>query len=360
MKLYNYLNQRLRLSITFKITMIYALVLTALLFVIGVALSAFFSTNMLSGENSEPFGVFVAKLVLIFVLVILVSIVIGFYTTRKLLRPIGHMIAAVKSIKVGALHTRLNVVDSYDELKELAETFNEMLDRIQAAYEQQNRFVADASHELRAPISVIQGYANLLHRWGKEDRQVMEESLEAIKSEGDSMKILVENLLFLARTDKNDQQIEKMIFPLNELLDEVIKETKLIAVHHPVVNHANEIIILHGDKGLIKQALRIFVDNSIKYTPPGKKISIDSRQVDKHVSVTIEDEGIGISAVDLPHIFERFYKCDKSRNRDSQSTGLGLSIAKWIVEKHEGSIKVESKLDKGTKITLTLPIHWQS
>ncbi len=134
--------------------------------------------------------------------------------------------------------------------------------------------------------------------------------------------------------------------------------------HHAFIDRLifppNEIIILQGDKGLIKQALRIFIDNSIKYTPAGGKIRINSCHAGNRAILTVEDSGIGISKEDIPHIFDRFYKCDKSRTRESSSTGLGLSIAKWIVEKHEGSIKAESEINKGTKITISLPVHPQN
>lgn len=289
-----------------------------------------------------------------FILTVILTVFIGSRILRKMLKPINNMISTARSAR--DLHARLNVVDSHDELKELAETFNEMLDRIETSYELQNQFVSDASHELRTPISVIQGYANLLQRWGKEDKEVLGESVTAIKNEADNMKELVEKLLFLARTDKNTQQLEKSPFSVNGLVDEVLKETKLIDSEHNITGEINEIITIDADRGLIKQALRIFIDNSIKYTPTGGTIKINSYLKNNRVKITIEDNGIGISKEDLPYVFNRFYKCDKSRTREGGSTGLGLSIAKWIIEKHKGAIVVESVLTKGTKIIITLPV----
>lgn len=287
---------------------------------------------------------------------VIFTVLIGSRTGRKMLKPVDDMIRTARSISVRDLNTRLNVVDSHDELKDLAETFNEMLDRIQASYEQQNRFVSDASHELRTPISVIQGYASLLQRWGKEEKEVLEESVSAIKNEADNMKDLVEKLLFLARADKNTQRLEKSSFALHELVDEVLRETRLIDHEHSINCDINEKITVTSDRALIKQALRIFIDNSIKYTPPGGTIKLSSCIRPYKAVLTIDDNGIGISKEDIPHIFERFYKCDKSRTREGGSSGLGLSIAQWIVEKHQGTIAVDSELTKGTRITITLPV----
>ncbi len=286
----------------------------------------------------------------------LIMVVTGFKNLKNMLKPIDDMITTTKSISAYDLKTRLNVVDSHDELKELAETFNQMLERIHNAYELQNRFVSDASHELRTPIAVIQGYANLLQRWGKEEKDVLDESVAAIKNETDNMKVLVEKLLFLARADKDTQKLEKTLFSLNELVDEVVRETRLIAPEHRITSESNAIVSLEADRGLLKQALRIFIDNSIKYSPPGGTISINSYLGNKQVQIWVEDNGIGISAEDLPYVFNRFYKCDKSRTRESGGTGLGLSIAKWIIEKHRGVINIESTLNQGTKITIKLPM----
>lgn len=304
-------------------------------------------------------SVILAALSICFILALIFIVIRGSKTLKRMLQPIDDMIGTARSISARDLHTRLNVVDSHDELKELAETFNEMLDRIQVSYEQQNRFVSDASHELRTPISVIQGYANLLRRWGKEEKEVLEESIFAIKNEADNMQLLVERLLFLARADKDTQQLEISSFSLPELIDEVIRETRLIDSAHEITGETGATVILAADRGMIKQALRCFVDNSIKYTPPGGTIKINSWLRDNQVSILVEDNGIGISARDLPFVFDRFYKCDKSRTRESGGTGLGLSIAKWIIEKHQGSIHIESALNQGTKIIIKLPFGKQ-
>ncbi len=297
----------------------------------------------------------VACLILAFALALLLMIMIGARTSRRMLRPINTMTRTARLISAGDLETRLDVVDSHDELKELAVTFNEMLDRIQTSFEKQEIFVSDASHELRTPISVIQGYANLLQRWGKDDQAVLEESLAAIKNESDYMKELVEKLLFLASADKKQQHLQTELFALDELAAEVLKESSLIDSGHIISGKISDIVMVDGDRALIKQALRIFVDNSIKYTPPGGSIMINCSIDRMRALIAIEDSGIGISADDLPLIFDRFYKVDKSRTRESGGVGLGLSIARWIIEQHQGEMTVESVKGKGTRISITLP-----
>jgi two-component system sensor histidine kinase ArlS len=281
---------------------------------------------------------------------------IGSKSSKKMLLPIKHMTKTTKAISINALETRLNVSNSYDELKDLAETFNDMLDRLQSSYEIQNQFVSDASHELRTPIAVIKGYAGMLHRWGKDDKEVLEESITAIKGESENMQQLVEKLLFLARSDNNTQKMEVEHFYINELVEEIIKETKLIDLDHEISTTINECVAIYADKKFLKQALRIFIDNSIKYTPKGGAIKLNCYVKKYNLVLEIIDNGIGIPKDDLPYIFNRFYRCDKSRTKESGGSGLGLSIAKWIIGKHNGAIVVESKPKMGTTIIITLPL----
>lgn len=301
-------------------------------------------------------GIFIITLIALDVAFILLILLIGSAASKRLLRPIKTMTDTVKSISVNQLGTRLDVSGSKNELKDLAGTFNNMLDRIQLAYEKQNQFVADASHELRTPIAVIQGYANMLDRWGKDDSKVLEESIAAIKTESENMKSLIEKLLFLARGDRDTQKLEKEIFKLNELVDEIFKETVLIDNTHQISCPRNEEIFINADRGLLKEALRVFVDNSTKYTPEGGRIKLECYKEGHSAVIFIEDTGIGIAEEDLPHVFDRFYRADKSRTKQTGGTGLGLAIAKWIILKHEGIINIQSKINVGTKVFITLPL----
>jgi signal transduction histidine kinase len=300
-------------------------------------------------------GIFVITLLALEIFFIIMIVIIGFMASRRLLRPIKLMTDAVNNVTINQLDMRLDIKGSQNEFKDLASTFNNMLDRLQSSYEMQNQFVSDASHELRTPISVIQGYVNLLDRWGKNDIKVLEESIAAIKTESEDMKNLIENLLFLARGDKNVQKVEKKDFNVNELIDEIVRETKLIDDTHDIRCERNENISVYADYSLIKEAIRIFVDNSLKYTPEGGRIDLQCYSQNNKAVIIVEDTGRGIPKEDLPHVFERFYRADKSRTKQTGGTGLGMAIAKWIVLRHGGTIKVQSEINKGTKIEFTLP-----
>jgi signal transduction histidine kinase len=302
-------------------------------------------------------GIFIITLVAFDIFFIIVITIMGYLASKKLLRPIKTMTEAARNVNINQLDARLDVRGSQNELRDLAKTFNNMLDRLQSSYDLQNQFVSDASHELRTPISVIQGYANLLDRWGKDDIKVLEESIQAIKSESEDMKDLIENLLFLARGDKGAQKVEKEDFHINELMDEIVRETKLIDDNHEIICIRNESISINADYSLLKEAIRIFVDNSLKYTPIGGRIELQCYSQNNKAIITIEDTGIGISKEDLPHVFDRFYRADKSRTKQTGGTGLGMAIAKWIVLRHGGTIKVHSKINEGTKVEVILPIR---
>ncbi len=305
-------------------------------------------------EATFPIG-FVLSLVLV-----LTSIRSAQKMAKKHMKPILSMTEDVKDMSANNLNTRLNVSGTKDELKDLAFTFNQMLDDIQKSYEREKQFVSDASHELRTPIAVIKGYAGMLNRWGKDDPAILEESIQAILSETDNMHSLVESLLFIARNDKGTLKMDLNTFCLSDLVAETIKETKLIDSQHTLIEHVESQVVVHGSADKLKQALRIFVDNSIKYTPDEGEIRISLRKSEKHAIITLSDNGIGISKEDLPNIFDRFYRADKSRTkmRENQhgGTGLGLSIARIIIEQHGGRIHVDSELNIGTTFTLFLPL----
>ncbi|HEX3018440.1 MAG TPA: ATP-binding protein [Caproicibacter sp.] len=291
------------------------------------------------------------------VLMLLLAAFFGALLMRKMMRPVYDMTRTARSISASDLSRRIDNVNSHDELNELAETFNEMLDRIQKSYEQQNRFVSDASHELRTPLSVISGYANLLRRWGSEDKEVLDESISKIVEEADSMQQLVERLLFLARADKQTQQVNFEEFCASDMMREIAAETRMIDEDHQIAEEIEPDVFLNADHALIKQAVRAVVENSSKYTPAGGTITISCRQSSgDRTELTVTDTGIGISEKDLPHIFDRFYKADESRTRGQKgSSGLGLSIVKWIVERHGGEIRVESQQGHGTATKIFLP-----
>lgn len=241
------------------------------------------------------------------------------------------------------------------ELEGLETAVNKLMSRMRDSYRQQARFVSDASHELRTPIAVIKGYADLLDRWGKTDEKILEESIEAIKSESDNMQHLVEQLLFLARGDSGRTPLNISDFDLTEMMKEVWEESVMIDDAHTYRFEGGGEIPVRGDISLIKQAARILIENASKYTPEGGEIMLRSLVSDGHPAFSVQDSGIGISQSDIPHIFERFYRADDSRSKQTGGSGLGLAIAKWIIERHGGRFEVISRKDIGTRITVILP-----
>lgn len=269
---------------------------------------------------------------------------------------IKDLAGVISSIDVNKLDRHISVDSSQNELKDLAFAINDMLNRINDSYQSQVRFVSDASHELRTPISVIQGYVNLLDRWGKKDQKTMQESIDAIKIETENMKELVEQLLFLARGDNETIQLHREVFDACEVVEEIIRETQMIDSNHNFEIDLNRPAYINADRQLLKQAIRIFVDNSIKFTPKGMEIILRISSEEGYVYIIVQDRGIGIEPEDLPHIFDRFYRSDESRARKTGGSGLGLSIAKWIIERHGAHFEILSRVDIGTRITIAFPV----
>lgn len=288
-----------------------------------------------------------------------IIVISGVFISHRILRPIRYIIATTKEIEINNLEKRLNEDSLKDELHELAKTINHMLTRIQTGVGQHQRFIAAASHELRTPITVISGYVNMLDRWGKHDVAILDEGVAAIKSEAANMQNLIEKLLFLASVDQDEQMLKKEPLEMEGLIQEVFQETRVIAPDHKIVLEKNDPAVIWADASAIKQLLRIFVENSIKYTLAGGNINFASRKTGKHLTITIQDTGIGIPEEDQPKIFDRFYRVDKSRSKDTGGTGLGLSIARWIVEQHSSTIHLFSKPGKGTIITVVFPLYCQ-
>lgn len=282
--------------------------------------------------------------------------IVGGIKSRQVLEPIYTMTKTAEKISINDMGARLDVSKTKYELKDLANTLNDMLDRLNEDYEKQKRFVSDVSHELRTPISIINGYANMLERWGKEDEEVLNESIEAIIDEAKNMQLLVVNLLTLVRSDNQTLQYNQEEFYMDELVFDAIKETSMIdEVGHRISYDLGEQVKVNLDYSKTKQMLRIFLDNAIKYTPQQGAINIKVYSKDNMCHIHIKDSGIGISKEDLPHLFDRFYRSDESRTRQTGGHGLGLAIAKVIVIGQSGKIKVKSKLGEGSEFIIMFP-----
>lgn len=285
---------------------------------------------------------------------VLAAVIAGFFMSSSMLQPIRRITETARKIEVNDLNKRIPVPETKDELRDLIQTFNNMLQRLQDGFERQRRFVSDASHELRTPATIISGYSDMLVRWGKNDPEVLDESINAIRSEAVNMQQLIEKLLFLARADQNRQVVNKTELELSDVMEEMAKESKLLAPHLVVELQVCEKAKISADTVLFKQMLRIFIENSSKYTPEGGKLILSCRREKNSAVVEISDTGIGIDEKDLPKIFERFYRVDSDRNRSSGGTGLGLSIARWIADEHQAAVKVDSALGQGTTVRITV------
>lgn len=275
---------------------------------------------------------------------------IGIYISHTMLKPVRKIRETAERISVEDLSQRIEISGPDDDLKELSITFNSMIDRLERSFEQQSRFVSDASHELRTPISVIKGYANLINRWGKDDPEILQEAVNNILEETDHMSVMIKNLLFLARSDQHRAHIQKQPMSLNDAVRDIAKD---LSVTDEKINIITDIcdkdMVIDGDPDLIKQMLWIYTENAVKYSGQEKTITYRVFSDGQYACVSVKDNGCGINEEDLPHIFERFYRVDKSRNKNIPGTGLGLSIAKWIIDVHSGSVEVNSVVGQGTE-----------
>lgn len=275
---------------------------------------------------------------------------------KRIFQPIGELTETVKTLTVGNLHSeRLPIHSTTTELRDLAEVFNEMLDRLELSYESQKQFVSNASHELRTPIAVIQGYIGMLARWGAKDPEILNETIDAVGSEAKSMQELVEKLLFLSRHDKKTLKLHKQLFSIGEVLEEMVKETRMVTEGRVIKAQVIQNVRIYGDSQSLKQAVRIFIDNAIKYSTEGATITIACEERFGDCVITVADTGIGMKKEDVNHMFDRFFRADDVRDRKIEGHGLGLSIAKLIILAHAGTIKVRTQYTKGTSITILLP-----
>ncbi len=259
----------------------------------------------------------------------------------------------ISQIDVGTGDVRIETGDR--DLKGLEQAINGLMRRTNEAYRQQARFVSDASHELRTPISVIRGYADMLDRWGKNDEKVRDEAISAILKEADGMQRLVEQLLFLSRGDSGRQQLSMQRTDLTAIAREICEEMHMVQPEREFHLPDSQPIYALGDAGMLKQCARILTENAMRYSADGERVTLRAFINERGEScLSVQDNGIGMRPEDVPHIFERFYRSDKARKREG-GTGLGLAIAKWIADAHSASFDVITREGVGTRITLCLP-----
>jgi two-component system OmpR family sensor kinase len=318
-------------------------------------------------------GVYSARQRLLVILVqgsivgVLLSAFMGALLARHALSPIDTITrTAVQITRADDLGRRISHLGPPDEVGRLAGAFNEMLERLERIFRAQQRFTADVSHELRTPLTTIRGNVSLLRRMGGADPA----SIQAIQNETDRMIRLVGDLLLLARADAGHLPVAHEAVEIDSVLAEIAQRTRVLAgdrlhvdLECPESEREGPPVVL-GDADQIRQLLLNLADNAVKYTPDGGRVSLRLARLDDWVRLTVADTGTGISPEDLPHIFDRFYRAEKSRWRKPTSNetgsgvgaGLGLSIARWIAEVHGGRIEVQSEVEAGSAFHVWLPL----
>lgn len=312
-------------------------------------------------KNTEDFVKLISAFSRIMLICGLGAIVIsglgGGLLARQLLKPLQSMADAIRKIKQKGLHERVRVNHNQDEIATLMKMFNEMMDQVERSFQQQRQFVEDASHELRTPIAIMEGHLSLLRRWGKNDPAILEESLHVSIQELARLKGLVQELLALTRAEESiptegvqaanpDVVIRHVMKHIEVVYDSFRFETEL----EPLAGVSIAISVQH-----LEQLLFIILDNAVKYSTDRKRVIIRGTVSGGMACIEISDCGIGIPESDLPYVMDRFYRVDKARSREQGGHGLGLSIAKRLVERYNGTISIRSKENEGTSVSVTFP-----
>ncbi len=281
------------------------------------------------------------------------SAVVGRLLATQALRPIDAITQTALAIsRADDLDKRIPQVGPPDEVGRLTETFNIMLDRLERLFRGQQRFIADISHELRNPLTTIRGNVDLMRRMNNCGDLA---SLDAIQAESERMTRMVGDLLLLAQADAG-LPIRRERVELDTLMLQVYRQVRPLADGIELSIGAEDQAAILGDPDRLKQLLLNLVDNAIKYTPKGGKVTLGLQRAEGWAQLSVADTGVGIPAQDLSHIFERFYRVDKARSRAAGGTGLGLSIVEWIVQAHDGKVDVQSEPSKGTTFIVSLPL----
>ncbi len=299
----------------------------------------------------------------------------GQFLANKALKPVDRIAQTARMITSKNLNQRIQPLKVKDEISRLIETFNEMISRLDQSFNQIKQFTADASHELKTPLTILKGEVEVALRKKRSDSeytQILESNLEEINR----MSKIVDDLLWLSKADIGEIRLHKEQINLTKIIQELTEQMSLLAqpkkIHIQTTNHQEEIHIL-GDALRIRELFLNLIDNGIKYTEEGGQINIhllketslqvkgplfpmDKKEM-RFAKVVVSDTGIGISNEDREKIFNRFYRVDKARSRGQGGSGLGLSICKWIAEAHQGEISVESELGKGSSFIVKLPLH---
>ena len=313
-------------------------------------------------EFDESLAGFRNVLLILAPLFLVVASLGGYWISSRALAPVDRITQDARSIGISNLNSRLQLPSANDELRRLAATVNEMLDRLDTAVRRMVQFTADASHELRTPLTLIHTAAEFSLR-RERTREELVEAMRKVLRESERTSRLVDELLVLARADSgtDDLQLE----PVNladsgrEALDQIqiLAELKGIAVSCEMPSAP---LMVHGDEQALARLWLILLDNAVKYTNERGQVKFSVRDSDSRAEVLISDTGVGIAASDLPFVYDRFWRADKVRARNGGGAGLGLSIARWIVQRHQGQIEIRSDAGQGCQVCVRLPLSARS
>lgn len=284
----------------------------------------------------------------------------GYFLARKSLAPVVAMSSQAGRIGAANLHERLAVHNERDELGHLARSFNSLLDRLSESFERQRRFMADASHELRTPVAILRGEAEVALSQQARSLDEYRESLGVLHQEAERLTHIVEDLFTLTRADAGQYPLQPRDFYLDELVTECVHSARTLALAKKIsltFDGAAESPI-HADESLLRRMILNLLDNAIKYTPEGGRVTVACQRESDEYVLSITDTGTGIPAELQPRIFERFFRADEARSRsqsDGGGAGLGLAISRWIAEAHQGRLEVTRSDSKGSTFTAALP-----
>jgi heavy metal sensor kinase len=284
----------------------------------------------------------------------------GYFLARKSLSPIAAMVFEARGMGAANLHRRLSVANERDELGQLAKTFNQVLERLEASFEQQRRFMADASHELRTPVAILQGEAEVTLSQPERSPGEYRETVAILREESQRLAHIIDDLFTLARADAGQYPLTLRDAYLDELASEALVRARSLALSKSIVLQPaiEENLPIQADEALLGRMLLNLLDNAIKYSPSGSTVTLSCRRDGNRYLLSVSDNGPGIPVELQPRIFERFFRADKARSRSEGETGgagLGLSIARWIVEAHKGHLELIRSDAGGSTFTATLP-----
>ena len=289
----------------------------------------------------------------------IIAIVLGYLLSNQMTKPIKKIQEIISSISEENISTkRIKVSEKNDEFAIVSEHFNELLDKISFYIEQQKHFVEDVSHELRTPVAIVEGHLKLLNRWGKDDPEVLEESLQASLVELQRMKTLVQEMLDLSRAPQVKEQYKDATTNVTEVAKQVVHNFRVL---YPEFTFTFDDDLKHDlwipiYLNHLEQVVIILMDNAVKYSLDRKEIILSLSKGEEHVEIAVQDFGMGMTEEDRRKVFSRFYRVDKARSRERGGNGLGLSIAKELIESYDGEISVTTLLNHGSIFKITLPL----